>query len=195
MTVRGALAAVLLTGLTGAPAPAADRDDVVATITDQRVPESSALVQSTVDPGLAYTVNDSGDGPFVYVIELASGDVVGVATLGGVEVVDVEALAIGADDRLYVADVGDNAAQRRDLALHALDQPVRGDVTTSVQTYPIRHRGGPQNVESLVIDPGDGTTYLVTKGLLGGEVRRLPELREGRHAVSVGSPMWTSRVW
>jgi len=184
VTVRVAIAAALLTWLAGAPTQAADRDDDVATITDERIPESSALVQSTVDPRLAYTVNDSGDRPYVYVIELASGDVVGLTTLGGVDVVDVEALAIGADDRLYVADVGDNAAQRRDLALHALDQPRRGDVTTTVQTYPIRHGGGPQNVETLLIDPASGTTYLVTKGLLGGEVRRLPELREGRPAVS-----------
>ncbi|MDQ3629223.1 MAG: hypothetical protein M3419_10515 [Actinomycetota bacterium] len=176
--------AALLTIAVSGSAPAADRDDVVANITDERIPESSALVQSTVDPDLAYTVNDSGDGPYVYVLDLASGDVVGVTTLADVEVTDVEALAIGADDRLYVADVGDNAAERDDLALHALDQPGRGDLTVAVQTYPIRHRGGPQDVESLLIDPADGTAYLVIKGLLGGEVRRLPDLLEGRRVVS-----------
>lgn len=184
MRSRVLTTAAVLVGLAGAPAQAADRDDVVATITDERIPESSALVQSTVDADLAYTVNDSGDGPYVYVLDLSTGDVVGVTTLAGVEVADVEALAIGADDRLYVADVGDNAGERRDLALHALDQPGRGEVTAPVRTYPIRHQGGPQDVEALLIDPADGTTYLVTKGLLGGEVRRLPELREGRRVVS-----------
>ena len=181
---RGILTAALLGCLTGTPAQAADRDDVVATITDERVPESSALVQSTLDPELAYTVNDSGDRAYVYVLELTTGDVVGVTTLDGVEAVDVEALAIGADDRLFVADVGDNARERRDLALHALEQPGRGDVTARVRTYPIRHRGGHQDVETLLIDPADGTAYLVTKGLLGGELRRLPDLRERRRVAS-----------
>jgi hypothetical protein len=115
--VRGAAAgcwtAVVL-ALAPGLASAADGESVVATITDRRLSESSGMVQSTADPELAYIVNDSGNAPVVHVVELATGNVVGTARLAA-QLVDSEALAIGADERLYVADIGDNAAVPRAL--------------------------------------------------------------------------------
>ena len=95
--VRSAAAAVAVAGaafLVGPVSPASGDDDVIATITDERIGESSALVQSTVDPDLAYTINDSGNDTVVYVLQLASGEVVGTATLD-VDAEDTEAMAIG----------------------------------------------------------------------------------------------------
>jgi hypothetical protein len=160
-------------------AAAADGDDVVATITDQRVTESSGLVQSTRDDALAYTVNDSGSAPVVYVVELASGDVVGTATLRHAGLVDTEALAIGADQRLYVADIGDNEGLRRHVDLYAIDQPGRGDVTVPAVRHRVRYNDGPRDAESLVSDAVDGSFYIVSKGLLGGGLYRLDSLRPG----------------
>lgn len=165
--------------LSGAPV-AADGEDVVATIRDQRITESSGLVQSARDPALAYTVNDSGSAPVVYVLELSTGQVVGTATLGETEVADVEALALGADERLYVADIGDNEGVRQRVDIYAIDQPAQGDVTVTPERHRLRYADGPRDAESLVSDVLDGSFYIVSKGLLGGELYRLDPLRTDR---------------
>lgn len=170
--IAGLTLAGLLVVVGMAPAPAADNDPV-ATITDSRIPESSALVQSTVDPDLAYTINDSGNDTVVYVIELDTGDVVGTTSLD-VDGEDTEAMAIGPDGRLYVGDIGDNRDERRQVALYALDQPARGDATVTPEVYQVRYTDGPSNAETLLADPVTGQLSIVTKELLAGSVYRLP---------------------
>jgi hypothetical protein len=184
-----AVAAVVLTGpllAIGSGLAYAQDDDPLSSITDDRITESSALVQSAVDPGLAYTINDSGNETVVYVVELATGDVVGTTTLD-VAAEDTEAMAIGADDRLYVADIGDNDAERERVALYALDQPDIGDATVSPEVYEVRYRDGPSDAETLLVDPVSGRMSIVTKNLLAGGVYRLPNpLRADR--VNVARP-------
>jgi hypothetical protein len=186
--VAGAVAAAVLVGPVS-PAYAAD-DDVIATITDGRIDESSALVQSTVDPDLAYTINDSGNDTVVYVLELASGDVVGTATLD-VDAEDTEAMAIGGDDRLYVADIGDNGADRSSVALYAIDQPRPGDVTVTPDVFEVRYSDGPSDAETLLVDPATGRMSIVTKNLLAGGVYRLPNPLRGDR-VNVARPIGVS---
>lgn len=177
----------LLLGL-GSGAAHADPDArPVAVIHDARIPESSALAASTRQPGLLYTVNDSGNAPVVYAVAEASGRVVGTATLAGVDLVDPEALAIGRDDRLYVADIGDNDSVRDSIALYAIEQPLRGDVTVTPQTYAVRYADGPHNAEALVVDPASGRLVILTKELLGGAVYQLPE-------ELVSGPVTTARL-
>ena len=147
---------------------------VLSTIRDGRVEESSALVQSTVDPDLAYTVNDSGHDPTVYVIELASGEVVGSATLSGAEPEDTEALAIGADGRLLVADIGDNYRRRDQVAIYAIPQPGRGEAAPEPAVYPVGYPDGPHDAEALIADPRSGRLWIATKGVLGGALYELP---------------------
>jgi len=176
--VRLVLTCLVAAGISlPATSAAADGDRPVATITDQRVTESSGLVQSTTQPALAYTVNDSGNAPVIYVLDLGTGDVVGTARLLGVELVDAEALMIGADDRLYVGDIGDNAGRRRGIDLYAVEQPGRGDTDVRAERHPVRYADGPRDAEALVSDVLDGSFYIVTKGLIGGDVYRLDRLR------------------
>lgn len=173
--------------LLGAPSAYGQDDDVLSTITDERVAESSALVQSTEDPDLAYTINDSGNETVVYVLELATGDVVGTAALD-VDAEDTEAMAIGGDGRLYVADIGDNGADRSRVALYAFAQPGVGDTTVSTEAYEIRYRDGPMDAETLLVDPVTGQMEIVTKDVLAGQVLRLPDpLRPDR--VNVARPI------
>lgn len=173
--VAVAAAAVAGAVLVGPVRPAYAGDhDVVATITDDRIAESSALVQSTVDPNLAYTINDSGNDNVVYVIDLGSGDVVGTAALD-VPNVDTEAMAIGGDGRLYVGDIGDNNVSRSTVALYAIDQPGRGDTTVTPDVYRVRYSDGPSDAETLLVDPATGRMSIVTKNLLAGEVYQLPK--------------------
>jgi hypothetical protein len=183
-----AAAGVVAAAVVGPVSPAyANDDDVVATITDERIAESSALVQSTVDPDLAYTINDSGNDTVVYVLELDSGDVVGTASLD-IDAEDTEAMAIGGDDRLYLADIGDNDAERSTVALYAIDQPRPGDVTVTPDGFEVRYSDGPNDAETLLVDPATGRMSIVTKNLLAGGIYRLPNPLHGDR-VNVARPI------
>lgn len=174
--VHAVAVAVTVGWLSAGTAQAQDGDRTVSVIRDARIPESSALAVSTRRPGLLYTVNDSGSDPVVYVVAQASGQVVGTATLSGVELVDPEALAIGADRRLYVADIGDNDRVRDTVALHALAQPGLGDVTVTPRTFRVRYADGPHDAEALVSDPVAGRLVILSKEVLFGAAYRLPRV-------------------
>ncbi|MGI8953124.1 MAG: hypothetical protein ACR2FL_00870 [Nocardioidaceae bacterium] len=148
----------------------ADEDDKVSVIRDKRIPESSALVVSTRDPELGYTVNDSGNDPSVFTLELSSGNVVGTTRLTGHTIKDTEALAIDSADELLVADIGDNDSERNDIAIYALAQPGRGDGQVRPTRYPLRYSGGPTDAEALLADPTGTDVFVVSKGLFGGEL-------------------------
>lgn len=165
---------------TGSPAAARDQEDAVV-VADERLTESSGLAVSPHDSDLLYVVNDSGNDPVVYVVDRsggASSQVVGTTSLAGADrpALDPEALAVGADDTLWVADIGDNEATRTDIALYALPAPGRGDATVTPDRYPLAYPDGEQDdAEALVADPATGAMWVITKGLLGGSVFAVPE--------------------
>ena len=90
------------------PTAAGAKDTVAFTIKDPRITESSGLA---ADPAgnLYWTVNDSGDTGVAYGIG-PDGTVHGTLNFIA-EPLDVEAVAVH-EDRLYVADIGDNNARR-----------------------------------------------------------------------------------
>lgn len=171
----GLLAIVLFSSLARKADGAEARPDVVSTIADPAITESSGLVVSTEDDDLAYTVNDSGSSPIVYAIEISSGKTVGTTRLDA-ELIDTEALSIDQDGTLWIADTGDNRATRNDVALYSTPAPGRtdGDLQ-SVSRFPVSYPGGPLDVESLAINPVTGEKFLISKGLLGGTVFAVPD--------------------
>ncbi len=143
--------------------------EVVSTIADERITESSGLALSRRYPDLAYTVNDSAHEAQVFAVRVSTGEVVGVTTLRGDGLRDVEALALDDDGRLWVADTGDNRNARRDTALYVLDEPGRGDHDVTPTRYPLSYEEDESpDVEAVVVR--DGTVLLVSKGLLQGDV-------------------------
>lgn len=172
--VATSLAAIVLVG-GGAPtnADASDEERVV-TITDERVPEQSGLALSPSDPSLLYAINDSDNTAAVYAIDKRNGDVVGVTTIDGYTLSDTEALGVGSDGTLWVADIGDNAASRSDIALYAFSEPGRGDSTVTPKRYPLRYPNGPQDAETILVGPESRKVMLVSKGVTGGSVYAAP---------------------
>ncbi len=124
----------------------------VSTIDDPRVVESSGLVASRQHPGLAYTINDSGDVARVFAIDIASGDVVGVTTVEGATWYDAEAMSIH-DRQLWVGDVGSRRARGEQRALYAIDEPGRGDHQVKAKRYALKFQGGGVEVEAMTIVP------------------------------------------
>ncbi len=145
---------------------------------DPRITESSGLVART---GTMLTVNDSGDGPYVYVVDDRTGETVGVTTYSPDPVTDVEAIAPGRDGTVWVGDIGDNAAVRDHVSVYRLDPVTPGDRTVAATRYDLAYPRGARDAESLLVDPVTGRLLVISKGLFGGAVYEAPtELRPDR---------------
>lgn len=155
------------------PALAA-KDRVVFTISAPQITESSALAVSTVKRGLVYTINDSGDGANVYVLDSTNGDLVGTTTLDGVEARDIEAIATGEDGNLVVADIGDNKGDHESATLYLIPQPGRGNHTVSSKAATVTYANGPRDAESVLYVAQTGRVYVISKQFGGAKVFRTP---------------------
>ena len=165
---------------------------VVSRIDDVRITESSGIAVSSEHEDLAYTINDSGNAATIFAIRVSTGEVVGTTSVRDPDWnwLDTEALALR-NGTLWVADTGDNAQQRTDAALYALDEPGPGRHTVVPRRYAVTYEVGPQNVEAIAVPPKSGPILLLSKLSAGGVVHRLPaKLRENR--ANVASP--TSRT-
>ncbi len=171
-----ALVAVwLVPPVAGASNPATTgRGHVVFTIRAPEITESSSLAVSTVDPGLTYTTNDSGDGGTVYVLNSKTGALVGRTTLAGASPLDVEAIAVGTDGSLVVADIGDNNGDHSTADLYRIDQPGRGDHAATPDRVDLTYPGGARDAESVVYDTSTGRAYVVSKLFGGARVYATP---------------------
>jgi len=178
LLIPGLLIALLVIVVIGSLARKADaaaaRTEVVSRLSDGRINESSGLVVSLDDEDRAYTINDSGNASDVYAIRVSTGETLGTTTVGA-DFVDAEALSIDGDGTLWVADTGDNMAERTDAALYSLPETVDGTATAAAERYPITYPGGSIDVEALVVNPRTGEKFLISKGLFGGTVFSLPD--------------------
>jgi hypothetical protein len=158
---------LLAPGAAGAGAAA----EPVLTLTDPAITESSGLVVDDASgERLLVTTNDSGDTGRVFTVDAATGDTVGVTTWS-TDPVDVEALAPAGPGEVWVADIGDNDAERSSVSIARV--PVgRGERTAApLAELELTYPDGPRDAETLLVDP-DGRVLVVTKGLLGGEFLR-----------------------
>ena len=131
-------------------------------LNDPRIVESSSLVVARGQRGLVYTAND-GPATRIYVVDMASGDTVATTTLAGVRPVDLEAMALSPDGGLYIADIGDNDSQRATVSVYRIDEPGREDATVQPQTYEFTYPDGPRDAEALLVEPGSGRLFIVSK--------------------------------
>ena len=152
-----------------------------ATFRSPRVTESSGVVVSRAHPGVLWTHNDSGDGPYLYATDLKGADR-GAIRVSGAEAIDWEDLSsgpcpTGSGPCLFIGDTGDNLERRSSVTIYAVPEPappvVPGDtqrVTAAAATLRLRYPDGAHDVEAIFVSPLDGAVYLVTKGR-GGPVR------------------------
>jgi hypothetical protein len=120
--------------------------------------ELSGLVRSPA--GGFWAHNDSGDGPRVFRLD-NQGRIVSEITLNGATAVDWEDIAVRGHT-VYVGDIGDNLAQRADIAIYRFTE---GSANATKLT--LRYPDGAHDAEALLVDPRNGTPIVVTKDFGG----------------------------
>lgn len=138
------------------------------TVRVAELPEGSGLAASRQTPGRFWSHNDSG-GAVLFALD-ARGVVTGRVQLAGVAIEDWEAIAVGpcpAGSCVYVADIGDNDAQRRSITIYRIPEPRDGSGTAQVDgEFHASYPDGPNDAETLLVTP-DGRLHIVTKGDTG----------------------------
>ncbi len=180
------LAAALLAGAFAVPASAsafaADADDGPGgsdgfTIKDPRITESSGLAASRQHPGVYWTHNDQDTGAYLYAVDGSTGETVARVTLTGVGTPrDVEAIAVGPGNRLFVGDIGDNLGGTWPYVwIYELPEPKQlKDQSVKATQYVVKYSDGARDAESMVVHPKTGRVYLIDKNEDGGHLYEGP---------------------
>ncbi len=71
--------------------------------------------------GFVYGINDSGDGPFIYVIDTTTGNIERTIYVNDAQNVDWEDIAQD-ENYVYVADIGNNSGNRTDLKVYKINK-------------------------------------------------------------------------
>ncbi|MFD5448823.1 WD40 repeat domain-containing protein [Streptomyces sp. NPDC127100] len=173
------LASALLVGAFAVPAVAADGDDGSDgfTIKDPRITESSGLAASRLHPGVYWTHNDQDNGPYLYAVDGATGETVARVALSGVGTPrDVEAIAVGPGNRIFVGDIGDNLGGTWPYVwIYELPEPKElKDQTVKATQYVVKYADGARDAESMVVHPKTGRVYIIDKNEDGGHLYEGP---------------------
>lgn len=166
-----------------APAPPSPRAPygppaLIATIQDPAVDESSGLVASRSQPGLFWTHNDAGDGPFVYAFG-PDGAKRGTWRVAGARADDWEDIAAGPGPKagqpyLYLGDIGDNPINRPHVVVYRVAEPKVAPAdaastrfeprqTEQADTIVLKYPDGPHDAEALMVHPQTGDLYILLK--------------------------------
>ncbi|HET8933504.1 MAG TPA: hypothetical protein VFN67_08700 [Polyangiales bacterium] len=129
----------------------------------------SGVAVSRAQPDIFFAHNDH-DRPVVYALD-QQGRLHAQLALTAAQTSDIEDIAVGQCDGetcVYLADIGDNAAQRADYSILRFVAPEVPSAPGSMSLEPsfeqlrFRYEDGSHNAESLLVAP-DGTLYIITK--------------------------------
>ena len=127
------------------------------------LPEASGVAVSRRSPGRLWAHNDSGD---VLVALDTRGSVTGRVSVSGMKVDDWEAVAVGAcpgGSCIYIADIGDNEAERKRVTIYRVSEPSNENSVAVKETFHATYPDGAHDAEALLVAP-DGGLFIVTKG-------------------------------
>jgi hypothetical protein len=176
--IRRLAAAVVAGGLVllaSAPAAVADEEPKkLFTMDDPRITESSGLARSLQHEGIWWTTNDSSDSARIFAVN-DQGEVEATLTFGA-EPRDVEAVSVGTDGNIYVADIGDNLGDQDQVTVYVLKEPDDlSDQQVKYRAYDFAYPDGPHNAEALLVEPKTDRLFIVTKEGKNGAIYSLPK--------------------
>jgi hypothetical protein len=142
----------------------------VGRIADPALTELSGLTRT---PRGLFAVEDSGAGPVLIALR-ADGTSAGVTTVSGAAAVDWEDIA-AARGELFVADIGDNAADRTRVQVYRVPVPEPGAaVTAPAARLELRYPDGARDAEALLADPVRRQLVVVPKAIVGARAYTAP---------------------
>lgn len=155
--------------------------------------EGSAAVLSTSQPGVLFTVNDSGNDPYLFALDSLGADR-GAWLVDGARNGDWESLAEGRCDVgrcLFIGDTGDNERRRRSRTIYRVVEPNARDSSftgrVKADRLEYRYPDQPHDVEAMYVAP-NATIYLITKRPLRNDAKaRRPAL-----VFAIAAPRWNS---
>jgi hypothetical protein len=135
---------------------------------DGEIRESSGVAVSRAHAGTVWTHNDSGD-PLLYAVD-GDGRTVGRVRVTGARVEDWEDVALApcpaGGDCLYVADIGDNDAERPSVTIYRVPEPApHAAQSAPAEAIRLRYPDGAHGAEAMFVL--DGAIHVVTKGESG----------------------------
>lgn len=155
-------------------------------------------------PGVYWTHNDSGDGPFIYAFD-ATGETRGVFRVTGASARDWEDISIGPGPQrgqsyLYIGDIGDNDQVRPDVVVYRVAEPALVDAdrdstkkkpgtTATAEAIRLRYPDGKHDAETLIVHPVTGNLYIVSKVIL-----RSPVVYEAAAPLTTGNVITMTKI-
>ncbi|HUF31174.1 MAG TPA: hypothetical protein VMM77_11040, partial [Gemmatimonadaceae bacterium] len=140
--------------------------------------ENSGAAMSFAQPGVWFTINDSGNDAVLFALDTTGADR-GAWRITGAQNRDWEALTFGpcmsgdsltapADPPrcLYIGEVGDNYARYGSVIIYRVEEPAAqrrgwtGELRSTALSFV--YEGGPRDVEAMYAGP-DGTLFLISK--------------------------------
>jgi len=133
--------------------------------------EASSAAMSRTQPGVLYTINDSGNEPLLYALD-TTGASRGVWRVTGATNVDWEGTTVApcapavTHQCVYIGHTGDNMFDRDRYTIYRVPEPVVGDSTlrdsVRAERLDFTYGGAHRNVEAMwVVSNGD--IYLIAK--------------------------------
>jgi hypothetical protein len=211
--VKAAVSGALALGLAiaGAGSTAAEPGAIeTLKLKSKRISEPSGLVASGTHEGVFWTHSDSGDEPRIFAID-RSGALLGEFPISGATHVDWEDIASDGKGHLYLADIGNNDSDRRDLVVYRVREP---DPRSGPPALPVERAlrfryanqtigKSPGNFDAEALVWFGGSLYLFTKerGNTKTSIYRLQD-REGSEpqvikplgSLELGSPQMPLKV-
>ncbi|MEP7380912.1 MAG: hypothetical protein ABI910_04455 [Gemmatimonadota bacterium] len=136
--------------------------------------ENSAAAASVSQPGIIFTVNDSGNDPMLFAFDTTGADR-GRWRLEGARNRDWETVAVGRCEArgeqwcVFIGDVGDNSLSRPSVTIYRVAEPAPlargGEGVLTPDVLRARYPDSPHNVETMVVAP-DGALLLLTKDVM-----------------------------
>ena len=151
---------------------------VVGRITDPRIAESSGVVASRLHPGVFWTHNDGGGTKrqVLYGIN-REGKLLADFNVAGAKIVDWEDIALDDAGHLYIGDIGNNYADRQEIAVYEIDEPDPKSLHSAVninRSWKLHFPKHPFDCEALFVWKSHG--YVISKVLnnKNAEIFRFP---------------------
>jgi hypothetical protein len=163
-----------LCGPAGAQSRMFKQGKQVGQIQSKLLDEISGLAASRKNPGVLWVHNDSGDRAQIYAIDVR-GRLLSTFLVTGAAARDWEDIAVGPGPRanesyLYIADIGDNKANRPIITIYrvpepsvSLTEPVPIARTTKADVITLTYPDRPRDAETLFVDPLTRDIFIISK--------------------------------